>query len=397
MGIKDLLSELKKRYDGLKHEKVFLQSFAGHRLAVDVSVYAYVFMAVARKEAIKYTDPLRQDPKHTPMRSFWLERYFNMMVAMLECQITPIAVFDGPHFHLKQGTKDDRAKAYDDRAKEIAQLRSELNDEHDDKKMMRLKMKLEHHITFEEEDWRALEEMFRAMGIPVVKPDTEAEAICARLVHRGYATAVVTKDGDALAHMAPFMITDITRSYRHDRPWHTCTVYSLNEILDQIELKHHEFTQFCMLLGTDYNDRIKGFGFVGSLKLIKKYGNIEDALKEVRRKVEASNKKKMGTPKEKDIIDLDQYRLFDDAIRNEIYGYFTGDLGARLEHFPVVMYQHGLHGCFQDIFMGQNRQRMLDQVPKIVELLHTFNQSFAALQKIVLVPKTDEVDNSQNE
>lgn len=391
MGIQDLLIELTKRFgdQGVKEEQVFLQAFSGHRLAIDVSIYAHVFMAIARKEAIRYIDPLREDPKHMPMRSYWLERYFNMLIAMLECNITPIAVFDGPHFRLKEDTKEDREKKYAERTAEIAKLRQELREQDDDQKLTRLKMKLEHHITFQDGDWEALEEMMRVMGIPIVKPDTEAEAICARLIHRGYATGAVTRDGDVLAHLAPFMITDIKRSYRHDRPWHTCTVYVLSTILKALDLTHHQFTEFCMLLGTDYNDRIPGFGFVGSLKLMQKHRNIEGCLKEIRSKVEKANAKKKGTDKEDKIINLSDYRLFNNEIREEIKTYFTGNLGARLEHFPVVLYEDGLYNCFDELFMGPNKQRMLDQVPDKVELLRSFNQEFAATQVFVLQEKSN--------
>lgn len=383
MGIQDLLAELKKRHANVRKENVYLEVFRGHRLAVDVAIYAHVYMAVARKEAIKYIDPIRENPKHGPMRSYWLERYFNMIIAMLECGITPIAVFDGPHFKWKTATKDERRLRHQEREAEIAKLRAELSespDEVPEDKLNKLKMKLEHHITFEKRDFEALEEMFRAMGIPILKPNTEAEAVCSRLVRQGIATGVVTNDGDALAHLTNFMITDIKLSYRHQNPWHTCTVYVLADVLQALELNHRQFTEFCMLLGTDYNDRVKGFGFVKCLDLMQKCQSIENVLADI----EAKNGKK----KQDKQLDLRGHRLFDSVIRDEIRDYFLCedrvDVG---DSIPVVLYEDGLHDCFSDLFTGPNRQRLLDQIPDKVDMLRKFNQRFAEMQNFVLDTK----------
>ena len=392
MGIKDLLSQLSKRYKehGLKHENVFLEKFAGHSFAIDVSIYAHTFMAVSRKEAVKYINVLREDPNHAIMRSYWLERYFDMMVALLECNITPIAVFDGPHFELKQKTKEERSDRYQARTDEIKKLREELQQNDDPTKLANLRRKLEHHITFQKDDWVLLEEMFRTMGIPVVKPDTEAEAVCARLVQRGYATAVVTKDGDALAHLSPFMISKITRSYRQSKPWHTCTVYVLDEITQALELSRSQFVDFCMLLGTDYNERIRGYGFVNALKFLKQGGDLDTTLEIIRKRVETYNAKQVKAEKLDRVIDLDSYRLFDPDVRCQIRDYFTKPLNVKVEHFPVVLYENGLQSFVADTFMGPNRERLLGQIPQKIELLKSFNQLYAQAQIFVLQPKTED-------
>ncbi len=373
MGIKDLLIELKKRFPEVVLTEVYLEIFAGHRLGIDVSIYAYAYMAVARKEAIKYLQVSLEDPKPHILRSYWLEKYFQLMMAFIELDITPIPVFDGDHFRLKQDTKAKRVETYNTRENEIRYLRENLAEEPNNKKLEdKLKKEMEYHVGFNDGDWDALRQMFDTMGLPSIKAPYEAEAVCARLVRQGIATGVVSNDGDTLAHMGGIMIRDIKRSYRRGEPIHKCSCIILSEVLRVLDMSKQQFVDFCILLGTDYNDRIPGYGWVGALKMIRKHETLEGVIDELSKK-----------------LDLSKSRLIQAELRDEIRGYFHDDLNCTPKRFPVVWYENGLTECFSAIFSGYNKARMLESVQSNTKKLIEFNQKFAELQTFTLVSGKD--------
>ena len=55
-------------------------------------------------------------------------------------------------------------------------------------------------------------------------------------------------------------------------------MYNLNTILKDLDITPSQFIDLCILCGCDYTPKIRGIGSVGALKLIKKYGCIEDIL-----------------------------------------------------------------------------------------------------------------------
>ena len=126
MGIEDLLTGIAKSCPDARNEDVYLGIFAGLYLAIDISLYSYKYMAVARKESMKYINPVREDPKPEVLRSFWLEKMFDFFMLFVEELVTPIAVLEGPPFHLKQDTKEERDSRYREREAKILQLRGEL-------------------------------------------------------------------------------------------------------------------------------------------------------------------------------------------------------------------------------------------------------------------------------
>lgn len=367
MGIKNLLASLKKDHPGTRIEGVHLGIFKGLRVAIDLSIYAYVYMAVSRKEAMKYIDPVKQVPEPVMLRSYWLERYYGFIMMFIECGIVPIPVFDGPHFRLKQDTKENRAAEKEKRAQKIIDLRNQYNENPHEKVKEDLRKEMENDVTYSSDDWEALEDMLRHMGLPVIKAKYEAEAVCARLVRCGVAAATVSRDGDTLAHLSRIMIADVKREYRRGVANHKCEVIILQDVLNSLDLTAKEFVDFCIMCGTDYNNNIKLIGFKKSLELIKKYGTIEKALGSLSTK------------------DLSPYRIADPALLKEIRGYFLDELELDLDYMPHVVYNGGLQEFMEDTMTGYNKARIMGGIAKTIETLKDFNQVFAEMQKFILV------------
>jgi flap endonuclease-1 len=376
MGVGDLLQEIKKRLPGVQHNDVKLVQFRGCVVTFDVSIYAYTYMYVARGKALEHQEDLRVDPNPRIVRSCWLENYVSLVMATIECGVTLVPVFDGAPFRLKQDTKESRLEDQNARKAKIAELRFKLaEDPTNDLIKDDLRKTMQSQLTFSREDWDALEELMLSMGLPVIKGKYEAEAICARLCRKGLASAVMTNDGDCLAHGAPIMIRNVKRDNRKTKePQHTCQVIILDNLLASLGMRQAKFVDFCILLGCDYITRMNGCGWVNALKTLKAEGSLEAVV--------AIWKKKGKVPAD--------HRILQPELVQEIRGYFLDDLDDCIPDFPLVVnYVSGLGECFDKHFISWTRDKLKDDIARHIKTLGDFNQKFAALQNFLLVCKED--------
>ena len=374
MGIEGLWDGIKSKTPASIRENVLLTIFAGHKFALDVSLCAYTFMYAGRCEVLKYmTDIIYTDPDPKIVRSAWLKVCFEYLMIFIECDITIVPVFEGPHFRLKMDTKEDRTAVKETRTHKIADLRYRLAQDPTNSDLLSdLKKELQSDISFCKEDWVALHDMMLKMGLPVIDGKYEAEAVCARLARSKLVSGVISKDGDCLAHGCPIMIKNVKRGPKRVVPKHICTVILLDDIMSALEVTKDQFIDLCILSGSDYAPRMPKCGFKTAHKHIKKGDNFNAI-------VEIWNKK----------YETNEQHIFNDIeIVNEIRGYFKDDLDDCLPEFPLVHnYNSGLGNWFETVLVGWTKDLFLKRLNESVDKLRQFNQKFAALQNFILVNK----------
>ena len=123
--------------------------------------------------------------------------------------------------------------------------------------------------------------LLNLMGIPCVQAVHDAEAQAAHIVKAGDAWAVGTKDYDALLYGSPRVIRYITLTgtkllpskgvVRPLRP----EIIELSDVLSKLGITRRQLVEIAILVGTDYNEGVKGIGPKRALKLIKTYGSLE--------------------------------------------------------------------------------------------------------------------------
>lgn len=96
-------------------------------------------------------------------------------------------------------------------------------------------------------------EIIAYMGMAQFQAYGEAEALCAWLAVNRHVDAVLSEDTDVLAYGSPMLFSKIDLTNK------TVMVLMLEHILEGLNLELDEFKDFCILLGCDYNKRIKGF------------------------------------------------------------------------------------------------------------------------------------------
>ena len=124
------------------------------------------------------------------------------------------------------------------------------------------------------EDFVLVKTLFSILNVPFYTAPHEAEKFCAKLCIDGMVDAVLSEDTDIIAYGAPVFLSKI------DTGAATCVSIKNSVILEALELDKNQFLDFCIMLGTDYNDNIPKIGNKTAYKHMLKYGGIDELSKE---------------------------------------------------------------------------------------------------------------------
>lgn len=125
------------------------------------------------------------------------------------------------------------------------------------------------------------------MGMPVVQAPSEGEAQAAFMVKEKKAYAVGSQDYDALLFGASLAVRNLAVTGKRKLPGKSVYVDVKPEIIElesgllKLGISNEQLIDIALLVGTDYNEGIKGIGPKKALKLIKKHESIEDVLHEL--------------------------------------------------------------------------------------------------------------------
>ncbi len=130
------------------------------------------------------------------------------------------------------------------------------------------------------------------LGIPYIQAPSEGEAQASYMVKRGDAWATGSKDYDSLLFGTPRLARFITlsgkeflpskRKFRPLKP----EIIEKDEILKNYGITHEQLVDISILIGTDFNEGVKGIGPKKALSLIKEHGCIENLPDEIKEKLE---------------------------------------------------------------------------------------------------------------
>ena len=133
------------------------------------------------------------------------------------------------------------------------------------------------------------------LGIPFVQAPSEAEAQSAYMAMKGDVWAASSKDYDSLMFGAPQLVRYLTISGREFLPSKGTSrplkpeLIELNNLLKSYGITREQLIDIAILIGTDFNEGVKGIGPKTALNLIKKHGNIENLPVEIKSRIEAQN------------------------------------------------------------------------------------------------------------
>ena len=119
------------------------------------------------------------------------------------------------------------------------------------------------------------------LGIPVVRAPSEGEAQAAHMARAGAVWAAASKDYDSLLFGTPRLLRFLTIGGKEFLPSQgaframTPELIDLSRMVATLGITRELLVDLAMLVGTDFNDGIKGIGPKKALALVRQYGAIE--------------------------------------------------------------------------------------------------------------------------
>jgi flap endonuclease-1 len=133
--------------------------------------------------------------------------------------------------------------------------------------------------------------LLRLLGIPTVQAPSEAEAQAAYMAASNHVWAASSKDYDSLLFGAPRVVRFLTISGKEFLPSQGTFRPIVPELIDTerllgaLAITREQLVDLGILVGTDFNDGVKGIGPKKALKLVQEFGRVEAMPDEIRQAV----------------------------------------------------------------------------------------------------------------
>lgn len=229
------------------------QNLAGKKLVVDGCNLLFRYISKIRNAENEILYNAKGDPVSHLIGIF----YF--CINLVERRIRPIFVFDGyPPAEKRQRSPEKIARLVN-----MWQLYNKHADDH--KRLFK-----QDPLFLYDKFIADLQEFVRLMGIPVVRGLSEGEAQGARLIQDEHAVGLVSEDQDSLLFGCPKVYHHL--AFKEE----FCTVTNLGDQLNRWGLTRRQLIDLALLVGTDYNEGIKGIGPKRALQLIQEYKQLEN-------------------------------------------------------------------------------------------------------------------------
>ncbi len=265
----------------LSFRQISLQELSGRTIAIDAMNTLYQFLAIIRQpDGTSLMDRRGNITSH-------LSGVFYRTINLLEAGIKPVYVFDGEPPELKSETVEERRRIRQEAARKWEEA-LERGDLEEARKFAQSSTSLTDEMV--EESKRLLE----AMGVPYVQAPSEGEAQASYMARKGDVWGVASQDYDSLLYNSPYLVRNLTISGRRKLPGKKVYVkvepelVSLDENLRELGITREQLIGIGILLGTDYNEGVRGIGVKTALKLIREKGSIEKVVEEKKIVIEPS-------------------------------------------------------------------------------------------------------------
>ncbi|MBD3351215.1 MAG: flap endonuclease-1 [Candidatus Lokiarchaeota archaeon] len=262
VNISDLVKEVAK--------DITIHNLLGKKIAIDAFNSIYQFLATIRQR------------DGTPLKDYngnvtsHLKGLFYRTLSLIEHDIKPLYVFDGPPHQLKLKTIQQRREIRQEQTKKMQEAQDAQEDA-EAKKYAQATSKLNSEMIDE------AKQLIEYMGIPWIEAAHDGEAEAARLIDEGKVWAAASQDYDCMLFGAKRLIRNLNinrkRKVKNTTVEISIKYYSLDKILERLGISQKQLIDLGILVGIDFFPGIKGVGEKTGLKLIKKHGSIEEIMK----------------------------------------------------------------------------------------------------------------------
>ncbi len=188
--------------------------------------------------------------------------------SLIERKIKPVYVFDGPSSHLKRETQAKRREVKDVSEKKWKVALGEGNIEEARKYAVRSSRMSSDII-------EGSKKLLDLMGMPHIQAKGEGEAQASYMVEKGDAWCVGSQDYDCVLFGATRMVKNLTITGGKAN----LELIELKRVLDDLDMTREQLIDVAILVGTDFNQGVKGIGAKTGIKLIKEHKDLIKVLK----------------------------------------------------------------------------------------------------------------------
>ena len=263
----------------LKREQTSLKALKGTSFAIDASIEIHQFLALVRKrDGSLFSDSQGRVTSHL----IGLLTRTSRLIA--DFDMKPVFVFDGKPNPLKRRTIEMRREARKKAEAEYVEAVSKK-----DYAKAWSKAVMTGRVTGSVLD--DSKHLLTLMGIPWLEALEDAEAQASYMAARGDVWAVGSKDYDCLLYGAPILARYLTLTGREWLPAQRRSrplipeLIRLSENLALLGITREQLVDLAILVGTDFNQGVKGIGPKKALKIVRDYGSIEKMPEEMRSKL----------------------------------------------------------------------------------------------------------------
>jgi len=247
-----------------------IADLSGKKFAVDAFNTIYQFLSSIRQPD---GTPLQDSHGNTTGH---LVGIFYRNAKLLENGIHPIYVFDGkpPGFKWDVLAERSERKLAAEAAWKAALEKGNLAEA---RKHAQATSRLTPAMVLE------CKELLGLMGIPVVEAPSEGEAQASQMAIEGSVDAVASQDMDCLLFGAPLLLRNLSIGGRRKMPGRNEYVeiepefIELSAALSTLMITREQLVWMGILIGTDFDEGVKGVGPKKAYKIVKESSSIEEA------------------------------------------------------------------------------------------------------------------------
>jgi len=264
----------------ISKRKLQFEELRDKTIAIDAYNVIYQFLSIIR------------GPDGTPLMdshgnvTSHLSGIFYRTIDILDYGIRPIYVFDGIPSMLKQKTIMGRMKRKQDaeKAYEEAKISGDVT-------AMRMHAMATTRIN--KDIVESSKKLLDYMGIAYINAPSEGEAQASYMSKSDLVYAAASQDYDTMLFGSTYVIRNLTFSGKRKLPGKNVyitvepEIVSFQDTLKSLDISHKQLVWLGILLGTDFNQGIKGVGPKNALKIAKEAKKIEDVKNIVKEKYKA--------------------------------------------------------------------------------------------------------------
>jgi len=260
-----------------------LENLRGKSFAVDANNTLYQFLAL-----IRMPDGTPLQDSNSNITSHLIGLMFRSTRLICDYNIRLVFVFDGKPPKLKQREIAKRRKR---REKATREWKTSLKAGDYITAFSKAVMTSRLTRPMTEDSKRLLQ----LLGIPFAQAPSEAEAQTAYMASKGDVWAASSKDYDSLLFGAPRLVRFLTISGKEFLPSKGIArplkpeLINLSSFLSNYGITRKQLIDIAVLMGTDFNEGIKGIGPRTAVNLLRRHGKIENMPAEIRSKIERQN------------------------------------------------------------------------------------------------------------